>query len=174
VDYLDYSGLSAIFARYYKRLVSYAKRYVLSSEEARDIVQDCFVKVWEQRGKYSDISTPALLFTMVRNACLDSLKHRCVVHNFRSDFFKSHDSSDSLYAMDMVGSMPGDGGLYDELLRMVCREVDKLPQRCREVFELSRFEGLSNAEIARRLQISEPAVHKSIDRAIGKLSKVLK
>lgn len=170
---LDYSGLTSVFGKYYKRLVAYSKRYVQSYDEAQDIVQECFLKLWERRNRLSDFSVPALLYTMVRNACLDSLKHRAAISNFEAGYFRSHATWDCVYDQDFLGTTEG-SGLYSELYRVVRKEVSKLPQRCREVFVLSRFEGLSNHEIAERLGITDQAVHKHIDNAVRKLRRTIR
>ena len=64
--------------------------------------------------------------------------------------------------------------LYEELQREVQKAVDALPDRCREVFRMSRFEGLKNREIAARLGISETAVEKHLARAVGRLGEHLR
>lgn len=83
---LDYTALSLIFTRYYRRLVQYCTGYLGSYDEAEDIVQDAFVRVWEKRNSLRSEAIGALLFTMVRNSCLNSLKHRAVVDKFEAEF----------------------------------------------------------------------------------------
>lgn len=171
---LDYNGLSAIFYRYYRRLAAYAQRYVSTRDEAEDIVQECFVKLWQMRGIYSDVPTGALLFTMVRNACLDSLKHAMVVSRFETVYAQQQDSldSESVWDMDFFGDAAPDD-LRSDLYNKVMREVERLPEKCREAFRMSRLEGLTNHEIAEVMGISDAAVHKHIDRAVRKLSRAL-
>ncbi len=74
-----------------------------------------------------------------------------------------------MYSADFLGVTQHET-LYEELRAAMEVEIAKLPARCREVFLLSRKDGLSNREIASRLGISEPAVHKNIDRALRILS----
>ncbi len=80
---LDYIGLSTIFAKYYKRLTLYCVGYLGSYMEAEDTVQDCFVRLWEKRNSLNAVSVEALLFTMVRNSCLNALKHKAIVAKFQ-------------------------------------------------------------------------------------------
>lgn len=171
---LDYTALSLIFTRYYRRLVQYCTGYLGSYDEAEDIVQDAFVRVWEKRNSLRSEAIGALLFTMVRNSCLNSLKHRAVVDKFEAEFTPPYGSErlaavEDVYSFDFLGTHSRES-LYEELHAQVEREIAALPERCREVFLLSRRDSLSNREIAARLGISEAAVHKNIDRALGKLS----
>ncbi|MBR5924853.1 MAG: RNA polymerase sigma-70 factor [Bacteroidales bacterium] len=171
---LDYNGLTTTFHRYYRRLVAFACKYVDSPDEAEDIVQDCMARLWEQRSKYSDVSTGGLLYTMVRNSCLDYLKHRYVALRFESELlYEKNAGSDSVWDLDFFGDA-GTEGLRGELERIVMKEVERLPERCRDVFRLSRFGGLSNREIAKKLEISDAAVHKHLKKAMERLSAALK
>lgn len=169
----DYSLLSVIFTKYYKRLVLFCTSYVSSREMAEDIVQNCFVKLCEKSYVLTDVSAGMLLYTMVRNACFNELKRRAVLSKFEVDLFRPGMNPDTAFDYDFLGTVENQG-LYSDLSDLVDREVAKLPERCREIFVLSRFEGLSNAEIAAKLGISQPAVHKNIERALKKLEKVLK
>ncbi len=168
---LDYNGLTAIFHRYYRRLTAYAARYVASRDAAEDVVQECFVKLWQLRGIYADVPTGGLLFTMVRNACLDSLKHEMVVNRFEQLYITelSH-GEESIWDLDFFGDAAPDN-LRGELYKKVLKEMESLPEKCREAFRMSRIEGLSNHEIAEVMDISDAAVHKHIDRAVRKLTR---
>lgn len=167
---LDYIGLTALFTRYYRRLVDYAGRYVGSTEQARDLVQDCFVRLWEQKENYSDSHLAALLFRMVKGMCMDCLRHRYVEERFASNWLilkmeEEKNSGDSFFQGE-------EQALFSKLYKEVCKEVSGLSDSKRRVFELSWFEGLSNKEIATRLGISEAAVSKSLSESLRKLSKV--
>lgn len=169
---LDLAGFSALFSRYYKRLVLYASRYVKSEAEAQDIVQDCFVKLWERKRVSDNVPAEVLLYTMVRHACFNVLKHKAVVSGFEAGCFRARSQTDAVFDVDFLG-IPGRPGLYAELYGLIRREADHLPARQREAFLLSRFEGLSGKEIAGRMNISEPAVHKLLTRAVAHLKKKL-
>ena len=72
------ADFECFFRRYYPRLVNYAARFVAGHETARDLVQDSFARLWERRRELRELDLASLLFTMVRNACLNYLKHNGV------------------------------------------------------------------------------------------------
>lgn len=162
-----------LFKTYYPRLLGYALRYVPNEVEARDIVQDCFVSFWEKRDTIQAVSLTSLLFTMVRNSCLNYLKHQLVVQKHQQHYFNEFSGEEQLYCCDFLGHTEGHL-LYDELLQQVQTVTDLLPPRCREVFLLSRYEGLKNREIAESLKISTTAVEKHISKAMSAFRKYFK
>lgn len=170
---IDYINLTEAFDKYYLRLVAYATRYVSTPEEARDIVQESFVRLWEKRDRYTDVSIGSMLYAIVRHQCLDYLKHKSVVTEFRLDFSRDDDDCEPIYSYDFYGNA-SNPSLFGELTRLIRKEVDKLPTRTREIFRMSRFDGLSNHEIAQILGISDVAVHKHISKALDRLSKVFR
>lgn len=168
----DYSYFSSLFEENFRKLVLYGKGYVSSEEEAKDIVQDCFVRLWRMRAEIDRSRARGLVFMMVRNDCLNALKHRAVVSNFERETILAESSRDYVFNADYCDS-PETMGIYEELKAIIRAEVDKLPARSREVFILSRFNGMRNNEIAAYLGISEPAVHKHLSRAVEKLKKII-
>ena len=68
-----------LFKSYYPRLRGYAIRFIEDEETVRDIIQECFLRFWERREMLSAFSLTSLLFSMVRNGCLNYLKHRSIV-----------------------------------------------------------------------------------------------
>ena len=68
------ADFECFFRRYYPRLVNYAARFVAGRETARDLVQDSFAGLWERRRELRELDLASLLFTMVRNRCLNYLK----------------------------------------------------------------------------------------------------
>lgn len=162
-----------LFKTYYPRLRGYAIRFIDDEETARDIIQECFLHFWEKREWLSAVSLPSLLFAMVRNGCLNCLKHRAIVEKHQLEYLADIQGEERLYhtdfAMDSEYRL-----LYDELQEQINLVIDELPERCREVFLLSRYEGLKNREIADRFQISVSAVEAHITRALHHFSKHFK
>lgn len=169
---MDYSFFSSLFEENFRRLVLYGRGYVGSEEQAKDIVQDCFVRLWRMRGEIDRKTARSLVFMMVRNDCLNALKHKAVVSNFEKESILKESGRDYVFSVDFCET-PETMGLFAELASIIRSEVEKLPSRCREVFLLSRYHGMRNNEIASYLGISEPAVHKHLVKAIEKLKKII-
>ena len=167
------ADFECFFRRYYPRLVNYAARFVAGHETARDLVQDSFARLWERRCELRELDLASLLFTMVRNACLNYLKHNGVVARHELEYTARMRGEERIYSYDFLSDAE-QPCLYEELQREVQKAVDALPDRCREVFRMSRFEGLKNREIAARLGISETAVEKHLARAVGRLGEHLR
>lgn len=162
-----------LFKSYYPRLRGYAVRFIDDEENARDIIQECFLRFWEKRELLSTISLPSLLFAMVRNACLNSLRHRAIVEKYQLEYLAHIQGEERLYHTDFLMDTEY-RLLYDELCEQINLVIGELPARCREVFLLSRYEGLKNREIADRFHISVSAVEAQITRALYHFSKHFK
>jgi RNA polymerase sigma-70 factor (ECF subfamily) len=157
--------LKESFLNYSPRLINYAIRFVSNREIAQDIVQDCFIRLWEKMEKFDFLSIKPLLFTMVRNACLNHLKHQNTVTLRHLRYMNENMWEERIYHYDF-NMEPNTPILYEEFEKQVQVVIDKLPKRCRQVFLLSRFEGLKNKDIASSLDISLTAVEKHIRRAL--------
>ncbi len=162
-----------LFTNYYPRLRGYAVRFVGDEETARDIIQECFLRFWEKRELLSAVSVTSLLFAMVRNGCLNYLKHIAIVEKHQIEYLATIDGEEQLYhtdfALDAENKL-----LYEELQEQINLVIGQLPERCREVFLLSRFKGLKNREIADKLGISTTAVEKHISKALLSFSRHFK
>lgn len=161
----DKVSFEFLYRRYFPRLRGYALRFIKDEEITNDLVQECFLKFWEKRHSLTSVSLTSLLFAMVRNACLNYLKHLYVEENYRLDFLADVKGEEKLYQVDFY-SCTDNPMLYKELQEQIKLVVQQLPERCREVFLLSRFQGLKNREIADQLHISTTAVEKHLSRAI--------
>jgi len=162
-----------LFKSYYPRLRGYALRFVKEEEVVRDIIQESFLKFWEKRSIIEAVSVSSLLFAMVRNACLNYLKHLQIVEQHNLEYPASIDGKEELYSLDFhIG--PEYSLLYKELEEQVKIVLNSLPPRSREIFLMSRFEKMKNREIAENLQISTTAVEKHIAKALTYFSKHFK
>lgn len=153
-----------VFKAYFPRLKAFSLKFVSKVEVAEDIIQEVFVKLWENKDTIRDETFHSYLFTMVRNACLNYLKHEKIVNNHLQ---KTEDSGkeEALYYADFF-SDPHHQTIYNELVQEINRLKETLPQQTQVIFELSRFKGLNNNEIAEQLGITTRTVEKHITRAL--------
>lgn len=162
-----------LFNKYYRRLLGYASRFVDDYAVAEDLVQDSFARLWEKRDILEAVSLSALLFTMVRNNCLNYLKRQAVVDIHSVDWLANLDGEERLYNLDFSPDAEM-SLLYKELVAQIPQVLEQLPPRSREIFLMSRRQGLKNREIAERLAISTTAVEKHIKRALESFEQYFK
>ena len=124
-------AFSYLFRYYYPRLRGYASRFIDDEETVRDIIQECFLKLWEKREILSAISVTSLLFAMVRNGCINYLKHVSVVEKHRIEYLARIDGEERLYYADFVFD-PDNNLLYNELQDQIKLVIGQLPGRCRD------------------------------------------
>lgn len=158
----DKRAFELVFNQYYNIMVLYAARFMDTREEAEEIAQDVFVKFWEKCDSLSpDSSVKSYLYRSVHNSCLNAIKHEKV-----KDGYKQHVMNflESTYQDHVEVNDP------DDIRARIHSEIDKLPPRCKEIFKLSRFEGLKYQEIADHLEISV----KTVEVQMGKALKVLR
>lgn len=158
----DESIFENVFRSYYSQLVAYAYQYVSDSDLSEELVQEMFTNLWQ---KVDDIeirtSTKSYLYGAVRNACLNYIKHQGIV--------KRHKESEK-YNIDYQDT---DFLELDELQSKIDEALNKLPPKCREIFELSRFEDLKYKEIAVQLNISIKTVEGQMGRALKVMRECL-
>lgn len=150
----DELEFEAVYNQYWESIFKYVIRIVSDEEEAADVVQETFVAYWELCDKLKKVkSIKAYLFVMARNVAFKRFREQ----------LKRMETEDRLVGFygaptesleQLVGAK--------ELSKLLDAEIDKLPQRMREVFVLSRKEHLSIKEIALRLNISDQTVKKQI------------
>lgn len=160
------SAFKRLFNAYYPRLLNYASHFLADRDEAEDVVQGCFVRLWEGRASLTDVSLQSMLFTMTRNASLNVLKHQAVRGRFEAAYAKGLEESERLYNYDFYNDAEH-SLLMDELRRESAAVMASLSERTQEIFRMSREEGLKNREIAERLGISVKVVERHISRALA-------
>ena len=159
----DNEAFEYLFKVYYPRLYRYAIRFLKDEDIAHDIIQECFMHIWEKRTTLSAISIASLLFAMVRNGCLNYIKHLSIVEKYQID--TKAEGEERLYYADFFLDAEHKL-LYDELQEQIRIVMDNLSPRSREIFIMSRFRGLKNREIAEILNISTTAVEKQISKTL--------
>jgi RNA polymerase sigma-70 factor (ECF subfamily) len=145
------------FDRYYPCMCFYADKILHDFDSSRSIVQQVFVDLWIKREKLHIDSLKSYLYQSVRNAALDVLKHKKAELKYLSSLQKTESSQFA----DLLEEA--------ELADKINRAIHKLPERCREIFLLCRFEELKYLEIAERLNISVKTVEMQVGIALKRL-----
>ena len=150
----------SIFKSYYAQLVGVAESMLRERAAAEDVVQEVMVELWHRRATIKvESSLRAYLFRAVRNRALNQLRHQKVAPLADPD------------AADRVAGPAADRDFETrELNAAIQKAVAGLPDRCREVFQLSRVQGLTYDEIARTMGISI----KTVEAQMGKALRVLR
>ena len=160
-----------LFFEYQPRLVRFAVHY-LDEETAEDIVQNVFLKLWEKKDEIALDNIQALLFQMVRNECLNELKHRAVIGTESLDGLMEVEGSEQLYWQDFAPD--ADAVLIkDELQQQIDEALTHVSEKSREIFMMSRQQELKPKEIAEQLGITRQAVEKHINAALDALRTYL-
>lgn len=162
-----------LFHRYFTRLHFFAIQYVKDNGSAESLVLDTFVTLWKKRNELKSASENGLLswlYIVLKNNCYQHLKAISVTEKNVELF------SEEQLKLDLAGlqSMEISEDFFDEISVIINNTLETLPSRCRQVFEMSRNEGMKNREIADVLQISEKAVEGNISRALKEFRKNLK
>lgn len=161
-----------IFKKYYTGLYYYAKKYLGDKHHAEEIVQNTFLKLWEKRETFTiSKSFSSYLYKTVYNNCLNFLKHQQVKEKYKEYYTQKIKNAEEYYSISQESGQ----SIYiaKEIENDIDKAICKLPGQCRKIFELSRFEGLKNHEIAEKLEISKNTVQKQISIALCKLRSAL-
>ena len=167
-------NFDSIYINNFSRLFLFAKEYVLFDEEAENIVQDIFLMLWEKKDILRvDVSLTAYLFTLVKNKCIDFLRHRMVEQIYSENIQQEYNEelNVKLFALESFDHNFSSEEQIEILLR---NAIDKLPERCRLIFIKSRIEGKKYKEIAEELNLSVNTVEGQISIALKKLREELK
>ncbi len=162
----DQLALEQIFHRHYNGLCRFTLALTRSADDVEDLVQDIFVRIWTNRALWNPKgSVSAYLYKAARNQSVNFIKSR-----------KTNSSARFVEGDVLPADAPGD--LMDEMANKdifaaIGEAIERLPERCRSVFVLNRQEGLTYAEIARVLEISEKTVENQISHALKVLRREL-
>jgi len=160
----DPEALGKLMDRLWAPLVGYARRILPEGLDPQDVVQEAFVRLWIRRAQLrEDGSLKALLYTTVRNACLDEI--RTSRRRQRLQASEHRPSPPRTPYEDVHGA---------ELQRLAAAAIAKLPEKRQEVFRLVREEGLSYRETAGVLGLSEQTVANHMSLALGDLRTAIR
>jgi len=151
----DMLAFDAIYEKYCKRIFAFVVRYVKSVPDAEEIVQEVFLKIWENRNKIDVyFSFESYIFTISYNSTISLLRKRVTEKKY-IDYLKNLQVAENVFELT-------DEVYYRELTDQIQSLLSELTPRQKEIFLLSREEGLTHDEIAKRLGISSNTVKNHI------------
>jgi RNA polymerase sigma-70 factor (ECF subfamily) len=162
----DMEAFETIFKAYYQSLCLFSMRYLRRTDLAEEIVQDIFVNIWDKRsGLHMETSLKSYLYRAVHNNSLKYLQHEKVVDRHAQRIIERK---------EQFYNEPLNNIQVEELTKLLEIAYASMPQKTREIFELSRNEGLKYAEIAEKMEISVKTVEAHMGNALKILRESLK
>lgn len=155
-----------VYVAYFARLVRFAESYVVSHEDAENIVQDMFAMLWNKRASlHVKTDLTFYLISLVKYRCIDFLR-----------IMATSQKNLDTYALSLQALETLDDELFraENFMDAVRNAIDSLPPRCREVFVKSKFEGKKYKEIAMEMGLSVSTVENQIGIALKKIRNELK
>ena len=162
---LDKAAFEYLFKEHFAHLCNFAHQYVQDVDSAKDITQKVFIQLWEKRDQIDPRkSIQSYLFTSVKNRCL----------NFIRDHKKYRSRVLDLDIADVEITFEEEDSGLQTLQEKVAKALDELPEKCRQVFEMSRYQHMKYKDIAEELDISVKTVEAHMSRALKSLREQLK
>lgn len=159
----DTRAYQAIFDKYYQRLFSYINTYTKDESNTKDILQETFIKLWNNRENIDENSSIL--------AYLHKIAYNIFIDNYRKGK-RQQNMLDSLAYEAVTNSIENnDNEIITRKIELVKKSIAELPPRCQEVFKLSKYEGLKYTEIAETLNISIKTVEAQMGKAFSYIRK---
>ena len=174
-----------IYLSYFPKMKRFAQEYVISEQDAENIVQDMFAELWEKREMFTcqtiriaylfdnEYMAKGFLYKTLRNKCLNHLRHKTIaletINNMQEEYNMTlRMNLDSLEAFEQ--HIFSDQDIED----LINRALDSLPTKCKEIFIMNKLEGKKQEQIATELNLSTNTVRNQISIAYKKLRNELK
>ena len=163
----DEAAFSTLFYAYLGNLQPFIMKLTRSAEDTEEVIQETFIRLWMSRDKLVDVQTPhAWIYTIAANECYKYLKKRSSREHGLTDLIRADTG--------IVWDQPVLQALQlKEMNRLIKEAVNKLPQRRRRVYQMSRDEGMKIPDIAAVLRISPNTVKNTLVSSLGFIRKYL-
>lgn len=153
----DIKAFELFFKQNYTDLCNYAFYYLKNAEDAEEVVQDIFYIIWKNRKELNIKSIKSYLYQSVKNNCLQTIRHRSLNEKFIS--YVKHSYEEQGEQADKILNAK-------DINEIIEKTFNSLPARCKQIFKLSRYEGLKYREIAKKLSISIKTVEANMGKAL--------
>jgi RNA polymerase sigma-70 factor (family 1) len=157
----DAKAFEQLFKNYYALLSHFASSYLNDLDESEEIVQDIFVKIWEKREEITIVTSfKSYLYQAVKNKCLNYIRNKKTQHSHLTIIDKPEYENPQT-----IGEINA-----SELNEKLFEALEELPPKCKQIFQMSRLDGMKHKEIADKLDLKV----KTIENQIGIALKILK
>ena len=154
-----------MYRKYFPRLFAFSMHLTRSQTDADEIVQETFIKIWETRERLNpDLPFAGYVIKIARNLIYNKTTQRLREADLAFQYSQTQSHTSELTSEEIN---------YNSLNKLLSEVVDQLPFMQKKVFTMSRLHGMSNQEIASRLQLSQSTVENHINLATRKLKKIL-
>jgi RNA polymerase sigma-70 factor (ECF subfamily) len=161
----DFQAYEVVFRKYYQELYRFAYNYLREQEPSEEMAQEVFMYIWEKRAQIEIKTTlKTYLYSAIKNKCLNYIKF---------EIPRRHELEESHLHL-MVTTQPEKNDDDERLKYFINKAIEQLPNKCRQIFILSRNAGLTYEEIAEDMEISVKTVAKQMSIALKKLRESLK
>lgn len=159
----DSNAFDIIFNALYENLCKYAYGFIADVDDCEDIVQQCFVRLWDNKESASEIkSFKSYLYKAVYNACMSRMKHEKIKQTYQSE---AAIELQNIYYSEYENTLP------QERIEKIYKEIEALPEKNKEVFTLRFVEGLSTKDVSEKLNITIRTVETHVSKALRILRK---
>jgi RNA polymerase sigma-70 factor (ECF subfamily) len=158
-------ALEELYFRYHARLYNFFYKIIRNTHEAEGLLQEVFITIWENKERLDENkSFSAFIFRIARNKALNIIKQKLIQKVYRKYILDEHKDY-----MDLRTDIES-----REFMDLIQKSIDALPERTKEIFLLSRNDGITYKEIAQRLNITENVVDHEIRKALKKIKVFLR
>jgi RNA polymerase sigma-70 factor (ECF subfamily) len=160
-----------IYKLHYPLLFKIVRQYISTKEEAEEVLQDSFLKIWHKRDTLNmNDNMTGYLYRVTRNTCLDFLRKKTHTLSLETNLSQQKNRLN----FNALSNETASRIIEDELQKRIEESVALLPEKCQLIFIKSRFEGLKHKEISSELNISTKTVENHITKALSLLRVYLK
>ena len=157
-----------IFRAHFSSVKFFINMFLKSEADAEDLAQDVFTKLWTNFETWqNNDGKEGYIYAMAKNVAFDFIKHKRLENDYREEQIKKSTIKDLLGFSDPLNSL-----YYKEMQLIIRMALENLPERRRRIFEMSRFENMSNNEIAEKLNISVRTVEHHIYLTLLEMKKI--
>ncbi|MDR3653422.1 MAG: RNA polymerase sigma-70 factor [Paludibacter sp.] len=161
----DQRAFEVLFLNYQPKLVNYLNGFIKNVELSRDMAQDIFLSVWNNKEKFSEIkSFKAYIFKLGKNAICNYYDHSLVNEKFVAEQLTN----------PSVPENPEELIFAHQLQSLIDLTVSQMPSRRKRIYIMSRIDGCSNNKIAEKLNINKRTVENHLTAALGDIRKAIK
>lgn len=167
----DELAFEKIFKSNHNQIVGFCNQFISDLDKANSLTQEVFLNLWLNREKIETLNgIRAFLYTFAKSSCLNYIRHRKIVSKYEDKHLQDREEE---LNREVLESFDFNSLDFSELEGLIQLTINDLPEKCRQVFIMSRFEGKMNKEISEELNISVKAVEANITRALKTLKSRL-